>query len=102
MRRRDESGTPDTCPFIDIAIRELEQCQCDGVVTQDAIRALETVRGYNQDLRIWGNEQFHELQETKSEIDSLQDELDAARHDLADLKAEIRDLERQIDKLEGL
>lgn len=93
-RRRDESGTPNTCPFIDEAIIELDSCECESVDTYRAKAALEKVRRYNDELRSWGNNQYYELQESENSISKLESENE-------DLRAEINNLIEEIKILEA-
>ena len=100
-RYRDESDVPNTCPFIDMAISELKSCGCDNVDVAAAVAALEKVRGYNEDLRTWGNDQYRESQDALKQIDSLQDLLDAANETIEDQKKDIKTLEDEVTSLEG-
>lgn len=85
-RWSDESGVPNTCPFIDQAISELNCCECDSVDANKAESALEKVRAYNEELRAWGNEQYRRAEELQLEIDRLEKELDDAICEIQDLK----------------
>lgn len=84
-RKRDESGVPYTCPFIDEVIDALKFCQCEYVRQGDAISALEKVRGYNDDLRTWGNEQYTHAADLQESFDKLERELDNANDVIKDL-----------------
>jgi predicted RNase H-like nuclease (RuvC/YqgF family) len=100
-RRTDDSGVPNTCPLIDDVIHSLASCECGHLEQGNAISALEQVRGYNDDLRTWGNEQYQELQEAEKRIERLKSDNDDLRSEIDDLKDEIKGLNKEIRQLES-
>jgi chromosome segregation ATPase len=98
-RRSDESGTPNTCPFIDEAISEIDNCECESVDKHRAKAALEKVRGYNDDLRQWGNDQYYELQDAENRIGELEYDKDDLQSQVKNLLEEIKTLEFEISKM---
>jgi len=95
---RDRSGIPDSCPFIDEAIKTLEDSikRLDRIIesneNEDDVAELtqiawsltlicdgkksplEKARGIHSDLRQWGNEKLDERIEIESELAELQNQ----------------------------
>jgi len=95
-RRRDESGVPNTCPFIDEAIEVLSKCECEDLDPHSAIQALEKVRSYNDDLRTWGNDQRESAEEWEESWRNADKEIDDLRAEIKNLRDEIASLEREL------
>lgn len=90
-RRRDESGTPDTCKFIDAAIFELEKCTCEDVNVSAAKCNLEKVRDYNSELRTWGNEQYEKANQLENAYEDANQEIEDLREQIKQLEQELSD-----------
>ena len=104
--RKDQTGVPNTCQYIDDIIDTLKIYVTDDDELNEAVRHCESIRLHNSTLRDFGNDTYYELEELvdrvddlkyeienlREEIDNYEDKLENALDEIYELKSELEDL----------
>ena len=97
-RRSDNTGVPQTCPFIDEVIGFISSIEWDegeeGLKqgANKVLQVLETIRTHNSNLRDCANSEYNRAEEVEAANEELKDEI-------SDLKSEIRELTKELNQL---
>lgn len=94
MRNRDQSGVPETCPWIDEVLTMLDEIRmASAEIEQDDFdrisELLEKVRSANLSLRQWGNENYEMAEERLYDLNKQESAISELKDDVYYLKKEL-------------
>lgn len=101
MPRSDNTGVPETCPYINEVRDFLEGINEDDTGgdlrggIKEACAKLEKIRQMNSDLRVFGNKHCDELYEMEKDRDYYKEQVDKLQNEVEYLTKEILELEKQ-------
>jgi archaellum component FlaC len=86
-RRNDNTGVPQTCPFIDDVVSFVLGIEAEGnEAATEVLKVLEVIRTHNGNLRDFANQQYRRADEAEDEVRDLKREIDSLERDINALK----------------
>jgi benzoyl-CoA reductase/2-hydroxyglutaryl-CoA dehydratase subunit BcrC/BadD/HgdB len=92
MPRNDNTGVPQTCPYIDEVIRFIEDVKWqegqedDAQTVVEICKTLEKIRSMNTDLRDFGNQEYKRAEEAESDRDYYEKQVKSLEDEVENLK----------------
>lgn len=93
-----------TCPAIDAVIdymKNLEGVEVTDMDVSEIVWRMEELRGENDELRTWGNEEADRVDVLERKCDGLEDEKEFLVDRVDELAREINERDEKIEELEG-
>jgi benzoyl-CoA reductase/2-hydroxyglutaryl-CoA dehydratase subunit BcrC/BadD/HgdB len=92
MPKNDNTGVPQTCPYIDEVIAFIEAIKWQEGQEDDAqtvieiCKTLEKIRSMNTDLRDFGNQEYKRAEEAESDRDYYEKQVKSLEDEVENLK----------------
>lgn len=103
MPRNDNTGVPQTCPYINDVIRFIEGInwcedqEDDAQGVTEVIKTLEKIRSMNSDLRDFGNQEYKRAEEAEKDRDYYEKQVRCLEDEVANLEKTVKELENLVD-----